>query len=1201
MVNRELRIFSPFGNYFSIECDENSLVKEILKKISSEIEKNTSWKFFAIRFVEQQKNNHITNHQQQQPQQYRQNDNRRIIHWFHPLLPISYYSETLQIFSEKKFIISHTNDQNETKPTEQQLVTIQSNQQQRQQQQQQPIRSTIPIISNNMVPDKEYLCNNYSRLEIRIRYHFENVDAFITHYPQTANFLYQQVYQDYINLYAIRTSIDMALFLGAILLKKHCRSVSLHVFDKKSNWPFLCQYFPLSVLTSYKPSKMKKYFKRLFTETPTNEKIPSLRIESPRNNRNENLKNLTTVTSMTNTNKTNNNKNNNNTNNIFNENQLMSMFLKHVKKVWLYETACITCYFNFDLVQVNVTVNYAEGLTVKKSSNEILLNVLLSRIVSLECIDEETGNLYSLKVICSVLPSKLLTNQTNIITTNTTITTTTNNNNSNSNNHYSNEENGLSNFYLLFTSKCQRLNFISLIDGYLLFLNNTEESIWKKLKEKFHQNSTLPQNEKKKEFRFQRTKSIEDEDIPEIDGEDVILKKHLNDGFFGTVYEAVYKTAAGHHLPVAIKTPKVNDDNNDKDFYIQELMNEAKMMNRLSNENIVQLIGISKSNKFYLIMELASNGPLNRYLQECSKNHNRLTKEKLLNYCEAIGDAIEYIHERKIIHRDIACRNVLMIDEERVKLSDFGLARQLSTQTNSVFPNNLGDYDMYEQHTRQKIPIKWMAPESINFRQFFKSSDIWMFGVCMWEIFSYGVKPWSNRSNREISSILEVGERLLQPDDVPDTLYNLMNNCWFYDTKKRPSIAIINECLYKIKLIVQSSIINPLFNDHDNQLLTIVSSDLLTSTITSTITTSINNQQTTTTTTTTPTTTAIVTPSAIVSNNKMNSIENNHNNSNKMDNNRNKEKMRNLVKKILSNDNSELFQKKSMNNDEMELKKKIQLNKLNDQKRSESSDSFQIRRFLPPSSNKETSFRPTHPTTTFSNHIRKSPSTHTLFSLFALNSVNTSNLDDAIVDEEMRRIDILKELETILDHECFQVITSLDDNKQMNDITNATSSVSLMEKQIIEYNTRLQQIGKNLIKSIYRMEKERTIDNDDKQSMDYAKKIRMQLKSLINCSKRIMEIMESLQDINQKDLLQYSYHNQQFTSDENQQRHFHDEKKFIRQQQFDVMYNILEENATNLLDECRKNESISLTSLTLGKNVKLLYETIARYSTSLIK
>jgi len=147
---------------------------------------------------------------------------------------------------------------------------------------------------------------------------------------------------------------------------------------------------------------------------------------------------------------------------------------------------------------------------------------------------------------------------------------------------------------------------------------------------------------------------------------------------------------------------------------------------------------------------------------------------------------LSYLESKKFVHRDIAARNVLVSAHDCVKLADFGLSRLIED-------------DCYYKASKGKLPIKWMAPESINFRRFTTASDVWMFGVCVWEILMLGIKPFQGVKNGEVIGKLERGERLSLPSSTcPSRLYSLLTQCWAYEPDKRPTFQQLKTTLSEV-------------------------------------------------------------------------------------------------------------------------------------------------------------------------------------------------------------------------------------------------------------------------------------------------------------------------------------------------------------------------------------------------------------------
>ncbi|MEJ1280439.1 PTK2 protein tyrosine kinase 2 beta [Cricetulus griseus] len=253
--------------------------------------------------------------------------------------------------------------------------------------------------------------------------------------------------------------------------------------------------------------------------------------------------------------------------------------------------------------------------------------------------------------------------------------------------------------------------------------------------------------------------------------EDVVLNRILGEGFFGEVYEGVYTNHKGETINVAVKTCKKDCTLDNK----EKFMSEAVIMKNLDHPHIVKLIGIIEEEPTWIIMELYPYGELGHYLE---RNKNSLKVPTLVLYSLQICKAMAYLESINCVHRDIAVRNILVASPECVKLGDFGLSRYIE------------DEDYYKASVT-RLPIKWMSPESINFRRFTTASDVWMFAVCMWEILSFGKQPFFWLENKDVIGVLEKGDRLPKPDLCPPVLYTLMTRCWDYDPSDRPRFTEI--------------------------------------------------------------------------------------------------------------------------------------------------------------------------------------------------------------------------------------------------------------------------------------------------------------------------------------------------------------------------------------------------------------------------
>ncbi|XP_005158634.1 protein-tyrosine kinase 2-beta isoform X1 [Danio rerio] len=324
-------------------------------------------------------------------------------------------------------------------------------------------------------------------------------------------------------------------------------------------------------------------------------------------------------------------------------------------------------------------------------------------------------------------------------------------------------------------------NMADLIDGYCRLEQGNEKTliVWPN-KDRESRNSLPPLPGSKENTTSHKEGKNSDiyAEIPEekplaackfsISRNDIVLGRILGEGFFGEVHDGIYKSKSGERVNVAVKTCK------DCSADVKEkFMSEALIMKKLDHPHIVRLIGIIEEDPVWIVMELYPFGELENYLKD---NQNKLTNVTLILYSLQISKALAYLEGVNMVHRDIAVRNVLVAKVDCVKLGDFGLSRYIEEEE-------------YYKASVTRLPIKWMAPESINFRRFTSASDVWMFAVCMWEIMSGGQQPFFWLENKDVINQLEQGMRLPKPERCPPTLYSLMTRCWSYSPRDRPSFT----------------------------------------------------------------------------------------------------------------------------------------------------------------------------------------------------------------------------------------------------------------------------------------------------------------------------------------------------------------------------------------------------------------------------
>ncbi|XP_051522378.1 tyrosine-protein kinase ABL1-like isoform X1 [Myxocyprinus asiaticus] len=252
----------------------------------------------------------------------------------------------------------------------------------------------------------------------------------------------------------------------------------------------------------------------------------------------------------------------------------------------------------------------------------------------------------------------------------------------------------------------------------------------------------------------------------EMERTDITMKHKLGGGQYGEVYEGVWKK---YSLTVAVKTLKEDT------MEVEEFLKEAAVMKEIKHPNLVQLLGVcTREPPFYIITEFMTHGNLLDYLREC--NREEVNAVVLLYMATQISSAMEYLEKKNFIHRDLAARNCLVGENHLVKVADFGLSRLMTGDT-------------YTAHAGAKFPIKWTAPESLAYNKFSIKSDVWAFGVLLWEIATYGMSPYPGIDLSQVYELLEKDYRMDRPEGCPEKVYELMRACWRWNPAERPSFA----------------------------------------------------------------------------------------------------------------------------------------------------------------------------------------------------------------------------------------------------------------------------------------------------------------------------------------------------------------------------------------------------------------------------
>ncbi|KAM9317067.1 protein-tyrosine kinase 2-beta isoform 2-T2 [Gastrophryne carolinensis] len=546
------------------------------------------------------------------------------------------------------------------------------------------------------------------RYDLRIRYLPDNyIDSFKQD-KTTLLYFYQQLRNDYMQQYATKVSEGMALQLGCLELRRFYKDMPQNALEKKSNFDFLEKEVGLDLFfpKQMQESLKPKQFRKMIQQTF--QQYGSLKEEECI------MRFLTTLSSFT-------------------------SIDQETYRCELAQGWSITV----DLV---IGPKGIRQLTAKDSKPTCLAE--FKQIKSIKCSPLDDGRAMLLLGI-SGAPQSLA---------------------------------------IKTLSLAVAENMADLIDGYCRLQNESNESLIIYPGKENGKRISLPriptQDVPERRSRLEEGSSFDSDiyaEIPEqmeqksagirysISRDDVVLGRILGEGFFGEVYDGVYKKQKGERINVAVKTCKKDCAPDVK----EKFMSEAYLMRNLDHPHIVKLIGIIEEDPIWIVMELYPYGELGQYLE---KNKNTLQAITMILYSLQICKALAYLEGINCVHRDIAVRNILVASPECVKLGDFGLSRYLEEEE-------------YYKASVTRLPIKWMAPESINFRRFTSASDVWMFGVCMWEILSFGKQPFFWLENKDVISVIEKGDRLPKPESCPPTLYTLMTRCWTYDPSERPKFT----------------------------------------------------------------------------------------------------------------------------------------------------------------------------------------------------------------------------------------------------------------------------------------------------------------------------------------------------------------------------------------------------------------------------
>lgn len=288
----------------------------------------------------------------------------------------------------------------------------------------------------------------------------------------------------------------------------------------------------------------------------------------------------------------------------------------------------------------------------------------------------------------------------------------------------------------------------------------------------------------------------------EISKDRVVINRRLGEGAFGTVYGGEAQIGDQGWTAVAVKTLKKGSNTEDR----LDFLSEAEAMKRFDHSNVVSLLGVClQTEPIYAVMEFMLYGDLKTYLlarrhlvNEKICDDSDISPKRLTMMALDVARALSYLSEMKYVHRDVACRNCLVNAQRVVKLGDFGMARSTS------------ENDYYRFSRKGMLPVRWMAPESLSLGKFTPASDIWSFGVLLFEIITFGSFPFQGMTNNQVLDHVKEGNTLAIPNGIKPQLEGLMKACWNLSHLKRPTASEVAEFIISYPKLVTASLDVPL-------------------------------------------------------------------------------------------------------------------------------------------------------------------------------------------------------------------------------------------------------------------------------------------------------------------------------------------------------------------------------------------------------
>ncbi|XP_071643096.1 insulin-like receptor-like [Temnothorax longispinosus] len=273
----------------------------------------------------------------------------------------------------------------------------------------------------------------------------------------------------------------------------------------------------------------------------------------------------------------------------------------------------------------------------------------------------------------------------------------------------------------------------------------------------------------------------------EVSRKNIQLLRELGNGSFGMVYEGLAKDVVKGKPEVRCAVKTVNENATDRERI--EFLNEASVMKAFDTHHVVRLLGVvSQGQPTLVVMELMVNGDLKTYLRShrpdvCENSKYPPTLRDILQMAVEIADGMSYLSAKKFVHRDLAARNCMVAEDLTVKIGDFGMTRDIY------------ETDYYRKGSKGLLPVRWMAPESLKDGVFTSFSDVWSYGVVLWEMVTLASQPYQGLSNDQVLRYVIEGGVMERPENCPDSLYNLMRRTWNHRATRRPTFIDIETLL----------------------------------------------------------------------------------------------------------------------------------------------------------------------------------------------------------------------------------------------------------------------------------------------------------------------------------------------------------------------------------------------------------------------